>query len=215
MKLKTQRTVGLSRLELIVVLAVIAVLVAALVPAFKRRSAPGSMRGVSCVNYLKQVAMAFRVYSADNGDQFPFANTNVGGSSSYANSPQVFRHFAVMSNQVNHPKILVCPRDAQKTQARDFTTFSNTNLSYFVGLGADERKPERLLSGDRNITGGTLSNGFLRLLQTNTPAGWTKEMHTGAGNVVLADGSVMQTTPGGLRQHLEKQDLPVIRLAIP
>jgi hypothetical protein len=93
--------------------------------------------------------------------------------------------------------------------------FSNSNLSYFVGLDADDAKLERLLSGDRNVTGGMLSNGFLRLLKTNTPAGWTPEMHKGVGNVALADGGVMQTIPDGLRQHLKKQGLPVIRLAIP
>jgi prepilin-type processing-associated H-X9-DG protein len=173
------------------------------------------MKLAGCVNNLKHIGLSFRIYSADNNDQFPFANTNVGGTSAFANSPQVFRHFAALSNEVNNPKTLVCPQDTQRTRALDFSAFSNSNLSYFVGLDADEDKPERLLSGDRNITGGMLSNGFLRLLKTNTPAGWTPEMHKGVGNVALADGSVMQTIPDGLRQHLKKQGLPVIRLAIP
>ena len=95
------------------------------------------------------------------------------------------------------------------------SAFSNSNLSYFVGLDADEAKSERLLSGDRNITGGALSTGFLHLLKTNTPAGWTAEMHKRAGNVVRVDGSVMQTIPEGLRQQLQKQTLRIIRLAIP
>ena len=215
MKLETQRLAGLSRLELVVVLGVFAVLVAVLVPAFKRKSAPGSMKAASCVSNLKQIGLSFRIYSADNNDQFPFANTNVGGSSAFANSPHVFRHSAAMSNELNHPKILICPQDTQKTRALDFSAFSNSNLSYVVGLDADEAKPERLLGGDRNITGGTLSNGFLRLLKTNTPAGWTKEMHNQAGNVGLADGSVLQTTPETLRKQLQQQTLPVIRLASP
>jgi prepilin-type processing-associated H-X9-DG protein len=72
-----------------------------------------------------------------------------------------------------------------------------------------------LLSGDRNITGGTLNNGFLRILKTNTLAGWTTEMHNRAGNIGLADGSVQQVTDRGLQQQLEASALPLIRLAIP
>jgi prepilin-type N-terminal cleavage/methylation domain-containing protein len=40
--------------------------------------------------------------------------------------------------------------------AKDFgPTFSNTNIRYFVGLGADESNPRMLVAGDRNIIGGT------------------------------------------------------------
>ena len=112
-------------------------------------------------------------------------------------------------------KVLVCFSDTKRKPVPDFTKFSNANLSYFVGLDAREDNPQLVLSGDRNITGGTLSNGFLRWLTPQTEAGWTSEIHVNAGNVGLADGSVQQMTTATLRQQLAAQTSAVIRLAIP
>ena len=65
-----------------------------------------------------------------------------------------------MSNEVNNPKVLVCPSDT-RTQANSFDgpNINNNNLgkvqnaaiSYFVGKDADETFPAMLLSGDRNV----------------------------------------------------------------
>jgi hypothetical protein len=137
------------------------------------------------------------------------------GTLELATSPQVFRHFAIMSNELNNPKILVCPADSKRKAARDFARLSNTNLSYFIGLDADESDPQRLLSGDRNIIGGTLSNGFLRLLATNSVVGWTRELHNNVGNVGLSDGSVQQMTSAKLSDQLHAQSIPIVRLAVP
>ena len=120
-----------------------------------------------------------------------------------------------MSNELVTPRILVCPRDTQRRPTENFGSFSNTNLSYFVGLDAREDAPQSILSGDRNITGGTLSNGFLRRLNANSDAGWTKEIHQNAGNVGLGDGSVQQMTTAALRQHVAGLTNLVIRLAVP
>jgi len=170
---------------------------------------------ISCICCLKQVGLANRLWANDYGDQYPFASTNATSSLAFANSPQVFRHYAIMSNELNTPKILVCPADTKRTRATDFVKFSNANVSYFVGLDAIETDPQRFLSGDRNITGGTLSNGFMRFFARTDNAGWTADIHVNAGNVGLADGSVQQMTSPGLQKQLEMQTLPVIRLAIP
>jgi prepilin-type processing-associated H-X9-DG protein len=53
------------------------------------------------------------------------------------------------------------------------------------------------------------------MLQTNSAAGWATTIHTNAGNIGLADGSVQQTTPQMLRSQLKLQTFNNIRLAIP
>lgn len=212
---------GLSAFEVFLVVATVALLAAVFLPMLAR-SRPRSSR-IGCVNCLKQVGLAHRLFSNDHDDKYVFAvPTTDGGTLEFVNSPQVFRHFQALSNDLNTPKIVVCPHDTKKQRASDFlnsgtsASFNNNGqLSYFVGFDADESKPERLLSGDRNITGGTLSNGFLRLLTPTTPAGWTRDIHTNAGNIALADGSVMQTVPATFRQQLRTNTLASIRLAIP
>lgn len=212
---------GLSLVELCLVIATIALLLVAFLPMLARSRARSSK--ISCTSCLKQVGLAYRMYAGDHNDTYPFALAMAsGGTMELSNSPQVFRHFQAMSNELVSPRILLCPEDRNRKKVAPnqwgiigFENLSNGNLSYFVGLDADESKSERLLSGDRNITGGTLSNGFLRLLKPSTPAGWTSEIHPNAGNVGLADGSVIQTDARALRRQLQTNTLAIIRLAIP
>jgi prepilin-type processing-associated H-X9-DG protein len=153
-----------------------------------------------------QTDMSFRIWEGDHTNHYPMSvSTNHGGTFEYVESGEVFRHFQVMSNELSTPYILVCPADV-RPRAKDFgSTFCNTNISYCVGVDADETKPEMIVCGDRNIVGGTrLTNGILEIT-TNQFVGWSSEMHDGAGNVGLADGSVMQLGRG---RHTEWPDWP-------
>ncbi len=108
------------------------------------------------------------------------------------------RHFQVMSNELSMSKVLICPADT-RVSATNFSSLSNSNISFFLGLDASESNPQTILSGDRNITNGTpIKNGILALT-TNQPAGWTDEIHRKFGNVVLSDGSVPRLSGMGLR----------------
>ena len=215
MRTSNWRTNGLTLVEFLVVIVIIAMFASIILPGLARSKHRGNSPSRACAVNLKQIGLACRLWANDNGDEFPWVSTNAAGSRAFVNSPQVFLHFAAMSNELVTPKILVCPSDTNRTKADDFAHLSNANLSYFVALDADESKAQRLLSGDRNITGGTLSNGFLRVLTPQTDAGWTTALHNNAGNIGLSDGSVQQVIPATLRKQLQAQDLPVIRLAVP
>jgi prepilin-type N-terminal cleavage/methylation domain-containing protein/prepilin-type processing-associated H-X9-DG protein len=217
MKASMHRRHGFSLIEVIFVIATVALLAGFLLPALSRPHSRGRAPRISCLSQLKQIGLSYRIYANDHGDQFPYAVSNqLGGSLQFQNSPMVFRHYEVMSNELNFPKVLVCPSDKTRIRAQNFeTSLSNSNISYFVGMGVEEDKPQRILSGDRDITGGVLSNGFMRVLQSNSLVGWSGTIHADGGNVGLADGSVQQFTKVKLQQQLQLQDLPVVRLAIP
>ena len=206
---------GLSLIEVIFVIATVAVLAAFLLPSLAHPQPKNSGR-IGCASQLKSIGLASRLFSNDHEDQFPSAVSNeLGGSLQYENSPQVFRHYEALSNELVTPKILICRADRTRNFAQNFqTSLSNSNISYFVGLHAQEDKPERFLSGDRDINGGVLSNDFMRVLQSNSVAGWAGIIHAEGGNVGLADGSVQQFTKVNLQRQLQVQDLPVVRLAI-
>ena len=98
--------------------------------------------------------------------------------------------FLVMSNEINTPKILICPADI-RTPATNFSSnLANSNLSYFVGVTADETEPRQFLIGDRHLTNGPLPANRLLLLTTNSAPGWDHQLHRFRGNVAFADGSV-------------------------
>jgi prepilin-type N-terminal cleavage/methylation domain-containing protein len=56
-------------IELLVVIAIIAMLAALLLPVLAR--AKDSARSIQCLNQMRQIGLATRLYADDNGDLFP------------------------------------------------------------------------------------------------------------------------------------------------
>jgi prepilin-type N-terminal cleavage/methylation domain-containing protein len=126
---------GFTLVELLVVIVMIAVLAAMLLP-----SLAGSHKStrINCVNNLKQVGLAFRLWEGDNDGKFPMqvSVTNGGTMELFSSGSQfsqfAFLNFVAMSNQLSTPKILHCPADTEHIAATNFSTgFSDANISYF------------------------------------------------------------------------------------
>jgi len=133
---------------------------------------------------------------------------------------QVFHTFQVMSNELlGNASLLVCPSD-NRAPSNDFGLgLANSNVSYFVGVDADETEPNLILSGDRNLTNGPLTSTRLLILTTNSTPGWNDTMHNLIGNIALADGSVQTFTIPQLRKATANMVAPgsqfTNRLAFP
>jgi len=207
---------GFTLVELLVIMAVITILACMLLPAGSRdRARP---HRIQCVNNLKQIGEADRVWEGGHGDKYPFniSKTN-GGTIEFTAGAGEFRHFQVMSNELSTPKILICSAESDRMRrfAANFAAFGNSNLSYFIGLDVTETDPQGVLCGDRNLTNGTpIRNGILELTK-NTPAGWTAELHNKVGNVLLSDGSVQQLSITGLRSAVANTGTFTNRLQMP
>jgi prepilin-type N-terminal cleavage/methylation domain-containing protein/prepilin-type processing-associated H-X9-DG protein len=206
---------GLTLLEVMIVIMVIAVLVAIYLPQMSRRTVRSS--GVNCVNNLKQIGLSFRIWGQDNNDEFPMRHPIAkGGTKELIPAEVVWPHFKVMSNELSTPKVLVCPVDTRRTNAFSFERLRDFNISYFVGVDADETNPQMILAGDDNlaVAGAQLSAG-LASLWTNTPVAWTAERHSHQGNIGLADGSVQQVTSRRLQSFLAGAGVATNRLVFP
>ena len=99
---------------------------------------------ISCNNNMHHIGMSFRMWAMDNGDQFPFnVSTNKGGTLELcAPGPDGFDrnsyvHFLVMSNELNTPKVLVCPEDPSTPSALDWASLQARNVTYQVHPGAE------------------------------------------------------------------------------
>jgi len=185
---------------------------------------------------MKQVGLAYRTWEGDYSDRYPqtYAGPTTpvapfltqpwlaSGSTAFT----LWQVYAVMSNELNNPKIIVCPSDT-RTQANDFSsganglgslnaTHCNAAVSYAVGKDCDETFPAMMLSSDRNVVASTLvtaavnphtidfgygcddTNGYAWSFGFNPAAatGFGLKVHNNAGNVGLSDGSVQQVSSG-------------------
>ncbi len=191
-----------SRLELVIVILILAVLVVLLIPAFS--NARAKAQRIRCASHLKGIGISMKVWANDHGDKFPMrASTNTRGSLDFAETGQVFRHFQAASNETYSTETLTCPSDSRR-RARDWPTLNNSNVSYFIGLDADETSPQFLLAGDRHLDGTPPKARNLLLSTTNTSLTWGPELHGGmmVGNVGLSDGSAHQLAGPGLTRYL-------------
>ena len=192
----TRQTRAFTLIELFVIIVILALLFATLVPAvaLSKRKAQRN----KCTNNLKQMGLAFRLFSTDHGDKYPdTVSTNKDGAREYLwQSNFTARYFCTLSNEVAMPKILLCPTDTRKP-AINYAALTDANVSYFAGLDADETRPQALLAGDRNLTvNGVEARGGIVEIHPTDQLGWTKAMHRYSGNVALGDGSVQSLSFG-------------------
>lgn len=211
-----RRQFAFTKRELMVVVTVIAVLIAFLLPGFLKRCEKAAQ--TNCVYNLKvSWVSSFSMWAIDHGEFYPMQyRTNNFDGPSYANSEQMYIYFKVMSNELNTPKILICPEDRQRRAATNFTTdFNSSRISYFVGLDASDTSPDAILMGDSNLQSRSpASNGVLELSASNIPA-WNGTRHVGGGNIVLGDGSIQKWSNRGLSNAVVKMGQTPARIVLP
>jgi prepilin-type processing-associated H-X9-DG protein len=221
---------GFTWIDFLIIIAVVILLAVVGLPMLAKRYARASK--ISCTNNLKQVALSYRQWALDNGDTFPMkVSVTNGGSLEQIEKGVVYMTFLVMSNELVTPMVLICPEEKDRRRARA-NTFEQTalpgatsgripftndnNVSYFVGVDADEGNPKSMLGGDDNfLVGGVLSKPGLLLLDTNSSIQWTKARHVSRGNIAFADGSVMGVSNSALTRALLNTGMTTNRLAMP
>jgi type II secretory pathway pseudopilin PulG len=199
-----QRNRALTLVEVLVVIVVVVFLVGLLFPALE--AAKRKAQRIACVNNLKEIGVAFRLWEGDHGDKYPMAvSVTNGGAMEWAVPGKACLWWKTMSNETNSPKILWCPADTNRVATTNFMTgFSDANISYFVSLDAAEMYPQMILDGDDNllVDGQPVQPGILNF-RTWTTIAWTKARHHRVGNIGMADGSAQQTTSGGLNSAFD------------
>lgn len=165
----------MTLIEALVVMGVLAVLATMMLPAVMPPRKCKAQR-ISCINNLKQVGTAYRIWENDNGDKYLMQQTEaLGGMSNILAStdsagPYAYLTYTIMQNEMGQsPKVVLCPSDDRAANTNFFPgkanapqptasynlggigTFDNTNVSYFMGVGAIDTYPQSLLGGDRNL----------------------------------------------------------------
>lgn len=166
---------------------IVGLVICALIPAL--RSVKEKAGRIHCVSRNKQIGTAYRVFASDNGDRYPLQTTNSlhifqpGGSGSAAGavvstSAQPWQVFQSMWNELQTPKVLLCPMDRARSSANRVTDFNglagasgtlttasighpaNRDLavSYVPQALADESRPIGVLNVGRSINFATVAS---------------------------------------------------------
>jgi prepilin-type processing-associated H-X9-DG protein len=210
---------GFGRIEVVIASAAIGFIVVGILLPNIQRPKPRGAR-IQCVSNLKQVGLGFRMWANDHQDRFPWeVPVAEGGTKELTNLPYPALHFLAASNEFNSPKILVCPEDKSRIRTNVWIGLWQHNVSYFVGLDANEELPATLLSGDRDVSANGKSVTGLLTISDPNKVKWAGDIHKLAGNIGFADGSVTQCTSDDLkravRSALEQNTNGFLRLSIP
>ncbi len=101
---------------------------------------------IACVNNLKQVGLAARMWAVDH---------------QYVLPPDIVS----MANELDTPKILVCPSDRAREAAKDWASYTAANCSYeYLASSAPDTEPERValrcpIHGHVGLVDGSVQGG--------------------------------------------------------
>jgi hypothetical protein len=175
---------------------------------------------------LKEIGTAYRLWAADHGDLVPAQQsvTNGGWRELLSNAnqgPICWTNYAIMQNEMGlSPRLVICPADERKPAVYFTNEFANTNVSYFVGVSANDVYPQSIAGGDRNLGDGSGPNadyGYspqngsgndvaIPMTLRHDAVSWSAKMHSAngkddQGDILLGDGSAQQASSVSLRAN--------------
>lgn len=130
---------GFTLIELLVVIAIIAILAAILFPVFAQ--AREKARQISCLSNVKQIGIAYQMYTQDYDETSPHM-----GSGDYTNRLYPY---------IKNAQVFLCPdrSDTDAIEAPDGVTPTNRSIGYGYNWGPIQRRGGGLVLGQQFVSG--------------------------------------------------------------
>jgi hypothetical protein len=112
----------------------------------RNEDARARAESVACINNLKQIGLAARIWATDNNDVLPAG-------------------WLAMTNELSTPKLLICPSDKGRSAAQNWASLSAANVSYeYLNPNGSETNPYVILArctihGHVGLSDGSVHNG--------------------------------------------------------
>jgi len=158
---------GFTLIELLVVIAIIAILAAILFPVFSRARQRANM--LSCLNNLKQLGVAMKMYADDNGGRLPNTGDPTAGGNrpapggnvpNFCGSLGAYQKADVTQGSLwpytKSEKLYICPVDKNRAASNIIGTDTEKRrypLSYSMNNSLSLMKPESLSTRVNGVYG--------------------------------------------------------------
>ncbi len=179
-------------------------------------NAKAKAQRISCVNNLKQIAVATRIYVTDNQDRFPWNVPQAEGGTAEVAKPKsdttalldadgkpifdanAWLHFQALSNELSNPKVLRCPTDGSRTLANTFASKKPRGAIGSNNIPFDENSVSYWLRTDPEVDESSPNTVMV-----------VCPHHDGQFNVLLTDSSVQQCSWAKLTQYFIDMNNPI------
>src|SRR5436305_15233356 len=105
---RTQRS-ALGALDLLFAMAMVALI--SIIAVAKASAQARSSSRIACLNNLRQIGIAFRMWANGHQNRFPWQVPPKRGTWEWAETTQTLRHFHIASNELDAPGTVDCPAD--------------------------------------------------------------------------------------------------------
>ncbi|MGB0580274.1 MAG: hypothetical protein ACPGVU_11280, partial [Limisphaerales bacterium] len=123
-------------------IAVVAILAGMLLPALAKAKSKASR--IKCVNNMKQISLALKIYASDNEDRYPFQIPEAQGGTkektaqdNRGDDRNPFIHLMKLKLELGSPRILTCPAHEGVKPATSWDAFTPDHISYKFRSGKD------------------------------------------------------------------------------
>lgn len=200
--MKKRSSRGFTLIEMLVVIAIIALLVAIITPAVNR--ALDNSRRIACVSNLRSLGQATLAYVVDHNQQLPFINAGSGPGSGYANPPWFnllapYAGAVVRSNISLEPgteRVFRCP-----AQRGNFAISYGPSIGAFVD-GNSTLNYDAVVSPSQKAWLLDVHTGHVYFFNPGIPSGvWAAPRHQDRVNILYFDGHVGTARTGDLEEN--------------
>ena len=171
---------------------------------------------ITCINNLKQIGIATRIYATDNQDRFPWQVPQSEGGTAELAKPRsdtnallssegkpifdanAWRHFQALSIELSNPKVLRCPRDEARTRANSFSSSKPRGAAGKDIIHFDKNSVSYWLRTDPEVDGWRPNEVMV-----------VCPHHDGQYNVLFTDSSVQQAGWNRLAQYFKDITNPI------